>query len=204
MSTNLPSAQLIDLSLLEGKAPAEPESLGLHGSPGGSPSLFVGNSTALFPFVPIRAHWWVASRFLRLCLLPYQRGDCHRNRYGVGQRSEHVRRADLREQRLTLLIQPDQGFVPGTMINGNGAPAQLGADARRESFRDRLLRGKPRRQVQVRMLVTEAIRALLLGENPLEKTVPLPVKHATDPFHLDDIATEAEHLATRRKNNIHF
>jgi len=90
---------------------------------------------ALFPFVPIRAHLVGSIQVPAIMpfAVPARRLPSQPLRCGTAK-NEHVRRADLREQRLTLLIQPDQGFVPGTMINGNGAPAQLGADARRESF----------------------------------------------------------------------
>ena len=114
-----------------------------------------------------------------------------------------MRGAGLREQRVAFLVQPDEWLVPGTVINGDGTPAQFRADACGERLRDRLLRGKPRGQVQIRRLVTETIRALLLGENPLDKTLPLPLEHAPNPLDLDDIAAEAEEFAARRKNKVH-
>jgi hypothetical protein len=57
--------------------------------------------------------------------------------------------------------------------------------------------------MQVGKFVAETIHALFLGEDPLEKTFPLPVKHAANAFDLDHVTAETEKHAAGWKNKVH-
>src|SRR5690625_1446698 len=55
----------------------------------------------------------------------------------------------------------------------------------------------------VRMLHFQAIIEFLLGINPLEKTIALPLVNPSDPLHIDDIRSEADEITTFWQNQIH-
>ena len=115
------------------------------------------------------------------------------------ERDEHVGGAGGGQKRPALVVETHERLATRAVIDGDGLPAQLGADAGGERLRHRLLGREPRGEVARRELVGEGIRPLLLGEHPLQEAVALSLEHAPDPRDLDDVAAEAEQDAAGGK-----
>ena len=114
-----------------------------------------------------------------------------------------MRGADLPQQDLALRVEAHERLLALTMVDGDGRPVQVWADAGGECFGHGLLRGPAGGQVLVRILDRKAVVAFLRGEDPLQKTLPMAFDHAADAFDLDQVAAEAEQNAAGREGKVH-
>src|ERR1035437_5712216 len=89
------------------------------------------------------------------------------------------------------------------MVNRDGFPADLRADAGRERLRHGFFSGETRREMLVRMLHAEAVGAFLGGEDAVEKTVALSIEDATDAVDIDDVGAKSDQDAAGWKREVH-
>ena len=89
------------------------------------------------------------------------------------------------------------------VVNGNGSPVQVLADARGEAFRNSFLGGPARRIVLVRVFKAVAVGLLLLGEDAFEEAVAVLREHTADALDLDEVAAKADQDAAGGKDDAH-